>query len=584
MTKLFADDELDIEVSGSKRTTEDKIEDSDIPDINEVYGDALKVSVEAVHRASNDLFTVGQLKASLESKKLSSVEYFTSIENYNLCMRSISNNLGISFRIPSMEDFKNPYGTKASHQFVMEGFVKFMRSIWEKIKSFFKEFFKKIMLFFKRLVKANLEMEEYEEYIESLMQTVKRSNKKDVPKIKVDSKLPTLLSEFGMQTMTIEYLLTKGRHKIENINRLNTFISDRCLPDLEKSVKAHVNKIKETFKKPYIPSPGQARDKASEFRHDFIEAFTKDLFNFSVQEKNLPEEVYSTVMYNFDKDQLSDNKTQFFSLVNDNDGNYVLPNNFNLYFANSRYGDSSDINDTPTNKLLIIPHIQKNTHIENHMYIISNRENLLKFYEFYKSFSKSFNITRIDKRMDSFDTTISNITSSLKDPFAYVTNIDYNDMEANFKPSDNQQTNSDANPSPSSDVNTQSNLDIKPHPKPPEDTIRFVERPTDGSANWVEALYAERSMQEAALSNMMGDLPVVNISSINPATENNSPIFSAETRQTRKEFEHLERFMMNYMHCIQSLLKEYSVNIASTGQECRYEMIKILYKSAKQFE
>lgn len=526
MTKLFAGEELDTNILSPDQVIETKIENSDIPNIAEFHEGAIQVAVEAISKASNDMFIVSQLKASLESKKLSSVEYFTSIENYNLCMKSISNNLGVSIKIPSMEDFKNPYGIKASHQFVMEGFVEFMRSIWEKIKSFFKDFFKKLMLFFKRLVNANLEMEEYEQYIEGLMRKVKQSNKKDVEKITIDSKLPSLISDFSMQSMTTDYLFSKGKDKIENIGRLITYISEKCLPDLENDLKVNIREVSEKFKKGYRPLPEEARDVTSNFRHEFIDALTKNVFNHTLQLESLPEQVSSEVMNNFDREQLKDGNATFYSLMNDRDSEESLPNNFNMYFVNSNYDTGVDEDNIPTSKLLIISNINKNTHIENSMYTITNRDNLLKFYDFYKKFSKSFNIDRINNKMKNFDNTISNILKSIDEPFKVV-------ME---------------------------NVDFSPEDIP--EGARIVPRPTDGSSIWAEQLHQSK-------------------------LSNNNQEYDSESKlhiKSRKELEYFNRFMMNYMHCIQSFLKDFSLNIAATGQECRYEMIKLLYKSAAQFK
>lgn len=556
MLKLFSDEDLDTNVTLPKKIIEVRIENSDISDIVESHEDSIKVAVEAISRASNDLFIVGQLKVSLETKKLSSVEYFTTIENYNLCLQSISNNLDIPIKIPSMEDFKNPYGTKASHQFVVESFVEFMKRIWEKIKSFFKDFFKKIALFFKRLVNASLEMDEYEEYIEDLIRNVKQSNKKSVEPVKFDSKLPSLVSDFGMQFMSTDYLFNKGRSKIENIGNLITYLTDKSFTDLEKNLKDHVKEITSTFTSTYRPSPDEARSTATNFRQNFIDAFTKNVFHYDAQYNALPADVQTEVMNNFDREQLKRENINFYSLVNYRNNSEALPKNFNLYFVNSHYNTGIEGIDIPTAKLLIIPSTNKNTHIENSMNTIATRDALLKFYEFYKKFSKSFNVDRINSRMENFDIAITNILKALEKPFQLA--VETGEFILHDEPINNPNL-----PPP-----------VGPIIEPPGAKISSA--PTDGSADWAKEISNRRNREDT--SNRQDSDRSENSSN---NLENN---INRELREkTRREFEYLERFMFNYMHCVQSFLKEFSLNIATTGQECRYEMIKLLYNSAKQF-
>lgn len=532
MSKLFAGEDFDIELPTSQ-TIEAKIENSDIPDIIETHETSIQVAVEGVLKATNDLYIINDIRASLESKKLSSVEYFTSIENYSLYMKSISNNLGIKTKIPSMEDFKNPYGAKTSHQFVMEGFMEFIRSIWQKIKSFFKDFFKRILLFFKRLVNANLEMEEYEEYIEGMMHNVKKSDKKNVEPIKINSKLPSMLSDFGMDSMGTDFLFSKGQTKLQNLSKLINVLTDKHIVQFESDLKDINTVISRKFVQGYKPLPDEARDISSNARNMYINNFTKNLFASETTLNSLPERVNSEVLNNFDSNQLDDNNARFYSIINDRDVSETLPNNFNLYLAISQYDTSNDQNNIRTGKMLIISNIEKNTHIANSMDTIGSRDNLLRFYEFYKKFSKDFKINKVNIRIEDFENSINTMIKSLERPFAFA---------------------------------LESESDDEPIFNSPEWHAKYgaqiVERP-----DWVNDDFVRNNPRYS-----------------NSRNDNGPDIVDDVYRpQTRKEFEHLQKFIFNYMNCVQSFLKEYSVNIAATGQECRYEMIKLLYKSAKQF-
>ncbi len=537
MSKLFAGEDLDIELP-SAQNIEAKIENSDIPDIVETHETSIQVAVEGVLKASNDLYIVNDIRASLKSKKLSSVEYFTSIENYNLIMKSISNNIGVKTKLPSMEDFKNPYGIKASHEFIMEGFKDFIRNIWEKIKSFFKDFFKKIMLFLKRLVNANLEMEEYEQYIEDLMYNVKKSDKKSVDGIEIDSKLPSMLSDFGMESMDISYLLTKGQDKLKNLSILINYLTDKKIPEFEKDLKKYGSHLSNIFLEGYRPLPQEAKEVSTSVRLGFTDSFIKNMFTTETFKQSLPEDVLSEVLNNFDGNQLEDNNIKFHSLLNDRNKHETLPKNFNLYLALSEYDTSNDINNVRTAKLLIISHIEKNPHLRNNMKTISDRDNLIKFYEFYKKFSKDFKIDRINKTMRDFETVTNAFLSSLDKPFKFA---------------------------------LESGDDEEPAFNTPEWHAKYGatvgERPTDGSADRVFNIPGRQYDR---------DEPSGDSNKSNPGDELYRP-------EVRREFEHLQKFVVNYTHCLQSFIKEFAVNIAATGQECRYEMIKLLYKSAKQF-
>lgn len=527
MSKLFSHEDLDTE-QVAENLIEAKIENSDIPDMTEVHETSIQVSVEGVLKAASDLYIVKDVQASLESKKLSSVEYFTSIENYSLFMKSVSNNLGISTKIPSMEDFKNPYGIKASHQFVMEGFTDFVRSIWEKIKSFFKDFFKKIMLFMKRLVNANLEMEEYEEYIESLMRNVKKSDKKNVEPIIVDSKLPSMLSDFGMEELTTDYLFTKGSDKLMNLSRVINVLSDHQLTKFEKDLGLMVMYITtelESLKQKDISSLSEI---ISNIRNRCSDDFSDTLFTTEVPFKVLPDEVQSTVLNNFDTEQLRSGNARFYSLVNDRDSSQSLPKHYNVYLVVSSYDTANDSSNVRTSKMLVVSNTEKNTHIHNNMKTIADRDNLIKFYEFYKKFSKEFKIKSINDKLISVDKNIEKMVKDIAKPFEHVLARE-----------------------------------------------SIIGPDTEFGREWGATVGVARNAAGEPIQQPMLD-DISTQSSISSSNTSSDP-------QSRKEFEYLHKFMLNYMNCTQSYLKEFSVNIAASGQECRYEMIKLLYKSAKQF-
>lgn len=522
MGKLFAGEDFEVEAKPLEQLIEAKIENSDIPDIVEFHEDAIQVAVEGVSKATNELYILQEVKASLESKKLSSVEYFTSVENYSLYMKSVANNLGIKSRIPSMEDFKNPYGIETSHKIAIEGFSEFIRSVWEKIKSFFKDFFKRIMLFFKRLVNANLQMEEYEMYIEDLMHNVKKSDKSSVEQIKVDSKLPALLATPDVEVMKTDYLLTKGKQKMDNLTQFTEKLYGEVDKGLMKDFERNLNGLKDGLRSKAI----QAAD-IDDIRHNFVDMFKK-IFTIHVEYRALPDEVQSDVMSMFSTAELSTGK--FYSFIPDRNTDAALPKNFNIYHV------SADVEIDQTNrtsKLFICSNTERNNITENKLETISSRENLLRLYDFYKKFSKEIKFEKMGRQLQDLDKQIEDSFKVIKDTFSVA-------LE-----SDDRWT-------------------------MPVNVIDATEVDTPEARELMSDLPFLANNQTSTTS---GSTPA-------PVEDGKQHKFSKEVREKIND---LSKFLNNLMNVIQVLLKDMSVVLLGTYQEVRYEMIKYLYKSCRQF-
>lgn len=527
MAKLFATEDLDTN-EVSEVTIDAKIENSDIPNITDDYEGTIQVVTEGFQRAANDLFIVSDIQASLAAKKLSSVEYFTSIENYSLYMKSISNNLGVDAKIPSMEDFKNPFGIKASHQFVMEGFVEFIRSIWEKIKSFFKEFFKRIMLFLKRLVNANLELDEYEKYIDELMHRVKRSENSRVEPVKVESKLPGMLTDYGMEELNTEYLMTRGLLKLDNLASYITVLTDRVIPNFLAGIESATNDIKGTFGQGYRPTPEAAAEFTSTTRDKFVNSL-RTIFTFQNSLKELPEDVYSNVMNMFDSHQLGNGNTEFISVIEERNKLAAMPMGYNMFLVVSNFGVSLGERDTRTSKVYITSSVQKNTHTQSSMHTITNKGNLLKIYDFYKEYSKEVKIKNVEKRIDNLQDIIFDMTKKLDQPF------------------------------------------------------RFALENDDLASGNTTGFNIDTSDPELQHGNPGGFGAGVNF----PNTDTNDTGRSNEEDPSRelvrKEIKEFQRFIFGYMDAVQAFVREMTVNGLGTYEQTRYELIKLIYKSGKQF-
>lgn len=523
MTKLFASEDIDIETTSDEQLVEAKIENSDIPNVTEFHEDVIVVTTEALARASNELFLVGDMKSSLESKKLGSPEYFTSIDNYTLYMKNISNNLGVKAKLPSLEDFKNPYGTKASHEFVMEGFSEFVRNIWEKIKSFFKDFFKRIMLFLKRLVNANLEMEEYEQYIEDLMHRVKRSDKDKVTPIKADSKLPKFLSSHGDQEFNVDYLVSNGRHKLENLAKLINVLSDKAIPSLLSSLATSSKGIHDEFVKGYKPTPEVAAEFTSLIRGTYNNAI-KGLFPYNTGLKAMPEDVYNSVLNAFDNDQLDKGNATFHSMCNDSDKSSAMPKNYNLYLTISDFGVPIGDREIRTSKINLSVSRQVNPVSPSEMFLISERTNLLKFYDFYKNYSKEVKLKTVEARIEKLHDYVADMIKKLEEPFGLA--LENNEVRS--------------------------------------------------------GITQVRSLDDGPSASYSSDFGFGGNYGGSQSVPNNGTDDAARIK-TKEEIMEFQKFVFGYLNSLQVFIREYTVSILGTYQETRYELIKYLYKSAKQF-
>lgn len=514
MRKLFETDAAVIEDNNEDNTIiniETKIDNSSIPNISEEYKDNMQVSIESFNRASNDLFIMDEIKTSIENKKLSSVEYFTSIENYNLCMKSIANNLGVSCKLPSMEDFKNPYGAEASHKFIMEGFKEFIRTIWERIKSFFRDFFRKVSLFAKRLVNANLELEEYEQYIDGLIHKVKASDKTKSNSILVDSLLPSMLTQSGNKEMPVSFLMTKGIHKLSLLENLIETVNKKIIPGFISSIESTTNTIANNYTEGYNATPEEAVKFIIEQRHNYLEAL-KNIFPFTTSLRDLPEDVYNEIISAFTGHQINDTST-FLSMVNGHDSLNMLPNSFNEFLVISNYSVSINNKESSTYKIFITPGIEKNITADKSMYTISDKKDLLKLYDFYKDFSKGVSVRHVEDSIDKLHNLINDIINKLEGSFRYALESSQDEPEL-------------------------SNSSFK----------------YDSSLNFPDSNFNEDSLYTDKLKELSKD-----------------------------EIKEFQRFILSYLETIKVFIKDFAINVVGSYQECRYELIKYIYKSSKQF-
>lgn len=552
MGKLFGDSER-FATESNNVDVEERLDDNLISDTIDEYNDDLNISIEGFKRSYNELETIDKVRTSINSKEIGSVGYFVSIENHSLLLDSIANNLGLKTNIPTMEDFKNPYGINTCHTLVLEDLTSFIKSIWEKIKDFFKTFFKKVMLFFKRLSNANLELDEYEDYIDDVIQNVKRSDKESVEPILIESKLPYLLAEPDTNNVTVSYIMTKGEMALNNLHDFNKdFIRDD-LGTLVKCGKEYVDDLKSTIKTDVESNLHRINfNKATSL---IVGNLINKQFSIRVDLNKVPDEVYNEITSAFDRDECNKDNLVISSVINENENYRRLPKNFNLYLAYSTYVDiEEDSGISKHSKLILTSATNPNKFIKKELYTIDNKSELIKFYEFYKKFKKNIDTKKYTNMINDYSKVI---TATIETMSIYFS--DANKLVENIK---------------SVSVVTES-----------DDIIDFsgiegARRTTDGPNEYtIDNTKPENNTEHI---NVTPKFNSVDSGGDNTTKDQKEALISLKEQQT-KQLNELQSFMLNYLNSLQILIKEISTNIIGMETEIRYEMIKYIYKSAKQF-
>lgn len=335
MGKLF---DLTKDLEGNLDTSEDsdvKLDELRLDNVGmdiTAITESLEVAAEGFRSSYNELFNVRDIQASLDSKNRSSNDYFLSIENFNLVLKVITKDFGLKHHIPSMEDFKNPYATETCHQVVMEGFKEFLVNIWERIKKFFKDFWKKLTFFFKRLANANLELEQYEKYIERMMTKVRKSTQ-DPKSTLVDSKLPELFCSLDEDEFKIDKKLRKMVEKIKLLSEVTKEMLEEHIPDSAETLETLVDEISDLQDPDDMMRPVLVEQAIETLNSIITNSISSTFGQYEARLKDLSDEVVEELASNSDDTLSSKSKIVLTSLVKSDKDETLLPGNLNCYFA-----------------------------------------------------------------------------------------------------------------------------------------------------------------------------------------------------------------------------------------------------------
>ena len=526
----------------------------DIPDNQELNRDIteevseaesdLSIIMESFAKSSSDLDILNNIKMSMCGQKEDKIPYFNSLNNYRPVVDNIAKNLGFKNRTPCLEDFQNPYGFKASHEIAMEGFGDFIKRIWEKIKDLAHAFFKKVMLFFKRLLGHDLELENYEEYLAGMISKIKgqRLNISD-NKVPLDSKLPSLLAEEGMESINSDYVLTMGLSKVKQIAHLLDTVFTQKLDGMGKNLSAQFGeslaKMITVMVENYA-NDDVMRDAFHGFKMAALDP-VKGVFQHTVTMKQLDEQAYNAIMHHYTRDDFPD--TEPLALVNSDDVYQKLPKNFNVYFFVGR----------ESKKMFVCASTESNTYVKNVLNPISSRDNLVKFYDDYKKIVKRVDISRLNKTVGQIEKAIDHTIGIIR-----------NDMRSAM---DYRQPVVDQ-------------LDISSLVMTEEEFETAVGQYAD-ITSFMDLLDNKTYNDYVSDSELRKK---VNIVVTGQSGNDSKPIDLANNQQYRKRVEELQNYLLGYVSALQTMLKEIATNLTSIYTELRYELVKYIYNSAKLYK
>lgn len=400
-------------------------------------------TISKINELLFDNTIVTSIKEAIESREIGSKEYFYAIETYNPIMKRILKKYNFKYHVISTEDFKNPIVTKYAHDIAIEGLAETIKAIWEKIKKFIRELWEKIKLIVKKLLNLDLTLGQYEETIEEYLAKARENNRKLESPVKIDTKLPQLLSDSYLTNTTygVYNVLDKGKRKIEALTLILT-TTDRVSANIRASLNQVVdnikssditNKINEKINEiDYIfYDPDSTTQSISNKTNEKIEGIFKELglpnlmsdgkeilgslFSSNVPSKLIPEDVYDEIInklelindrFNRNEGRFDEREVVFFSLIDNSlvnlpaDCNYYI-GKYNFIVAGKEYK-------------------HYNTSVESAMYSAKTYEELDKLYTIYKNMKSKVK----PKALSSFE-------RSLND---HISNILDSGLESVFKP------------------------------------------------------------------------------------------------------------------------------------------------------
>lgn len=333
-------------------------------------------------------------------KALTEKNTILAVEAYNPLLKSLASNLGCKTAIPSLEDYKNPYSAKASKDVALESISSMLKRVWDAIKKFFNDFFKKVSEFGKRLVNANLQIDTYERYVPDLLKKINRDKLTcSDPSKEVNTKLVQLLAPEGLDKLDGVWVPQNLPPIVSATVGAIEFIIKNTIPNISnKAFPVFINEVSEKLSRIRnisVESDLEATlDEISKEVDSFILGVVKALCSVPTDEKQIPEQAYDKL-----SDLLVDNTLSSLTLhmfLDTKNNMYRLPKNFNLVIGVS-----------PEDKLYSVAVTEDNDNKSNTIPVLQDLKALELVYDNYKELTKKFDIKSISRSFLDIDKAVS---------------------------------------------------------------------------------------------------------------------------------------------------------------------------------
>lgn len=550
--------------------------------------DSLTMAEDAAKTAFEQISIIQGIQDSLGSKSFCSDAYMTSLENYRPVVEQLMGNLGALRAIPSTEDFLSVHRAQVAHHIANESLGDFVKKTWEKVKEFFALFFKKMALYLKRMVKANLELEDYEKYLEPMMAKLRSggNNTKPTDVSEFDSKLPMILADEGMEKMDAEYLMNYGVRKVDRlltvmdrigfkgVGKLN---DNDGLPMLTEKVRAFATMHGGGTHHPLA----KLKADAMELQQFALSVVTSSFEHLVNDPRELPEEVYQAIHDAFNHAQMGEGFA-IRSLEPHNSGRDGLPKNANIFLAHSATGAA-----------LVSGHIGTNTYVRNLIAPPASFKSLQGMHDFYKSRIAKTKVQVADRTLDKTNDLIMKLLGVLSKDFSkMVDNVSAAAKNgASRDLAELMVAASNRGMTATSIMNTVMNkfqdVDLSSMVTDPDygDVFqRFMQMPIQDND------YYRRQVRQAfeeklrtLMNNYGASLDQFNIW-LEEELSGGAPSQSPQELQEAKEvIKDLSRILTNLLTNLQSILRFVMTSVYGVYTELRYEFVRYLYLSAQRY-
>lgn len=582
MSKLYqSQSQPEIEIGTIVNNGSAEVSEVDLQPLEEAT-DTLAIVGECLKETANNLNIANTIQTDLSQRKLASVDYFVSLENYTPVIRTIAGGLGVRVPVASLEDFSNGYSTQSSHDVAMEGIKEFIANLWKKFKDLMSTFFKKVREFVRRLNNANLELDTYEKYIPALISKIKSEKLKVVDNTpSISSKLPSLLAFEGMNEVDSDFVLSNGQRSLESLNEVLNLKLKFGLANLNKielvAFRKQLEKLTETDLSKVDPAAFVSEVK--EELGTVVGRITKTLTPIPYASNEIPEEAYEALSSLAYDSRISNLRVH--GLVEPNDSQTKLPKNFNLLIA-----------EEPGLKIYGVATTRYTEVTNNSLGPISNIQNLITFYEFYKKFSKQVNVKELDNLIGD--------TEKALDDTIKVMQVRYAQMLDKIKTTKSvngytKEQLSRVLHEALLDTNLYANVSFNAtgvYYKFSEKVSKLFTNGNGLDPDHATEVIAAQGEIDAVITGIMQALAdtkdgptkgkaQIALAKILGNTE--QPVDPETMGKLIETLTTIEKYVLSFFQALQVVIRGLGANLIATYTECRYEMARYIYQSAKRY-